>query len=739
MARNKILVLVLLIVPLAIFFPFLGDFVFQPGSSFSDLAISHFPNALLIRQSLASGNGIPLWSPAILSGYPFAADPLSGLWYPPAWLVLVLPLPFGFNLLLMLHLFFAGAGTYLLLRNRGLRMSAALFGGLSFAFLPKLVAHYAAGHITLVYAVSWTPWLLLAAVNWEKNNKIWRFWAAPGLILGIIALADIRWAALASILWLGFGFFDRESFASHAILVGDTNLTDEMQHQSKWWLGVKIAGEFVFQICIAVLIAAPVLLPLLQYSQLSSRSALSITENFNLSLPPAKLVNLFLPDIGGYAEWILYPGILTIALAATVICNAALRKRCQFWLFSGLLALIYSLGSSIPFLSYLAIIPGFNLLRVPPRALFILGLSFAITAAYAVDYLLEGKSSSPTTSRIDPTIVLTGLSAFLIFLTAGIYFLSGSLPFGFVWGTSGMVLASVLIGLRLKKKISRNIFIGCMLVFCMVDPGVVNFLSISPRTPEQVLSEGEQAANFISQQPGIFRVYSPSYSIPQQTAARYSLQLADGVDPLQMSSYVAFMKEATGIPNDEYSVTLPPFPNGEINLDNLSYVPNAHLLGLLNVKYVVSSFNIDATGLRIIAQFGRTRVYVNDFCMPRAWLQPPAAQAEIGVSENVNLLRLSPNEIDLEATGPGLLVLSEIYYPGWQVYVDGVQQAVREDSGLFRAVDLTEGAHQVQFIFRPFLVYLGLSLAFFMGFVLVAISFVFSGNPFRKSRLNIEA
>ncbi|MEA1977493.1 MAG: hypothetical protein U9N80_06295, partial [Chloroflexota bacterium] len=48
---------------------------FWPGAGFSDLLISHWPNAVWIKQSIAEWGQIPLWNPNILSGIPFAADP----------------------------------------------------------------------------------------------------------------------------------------------------------------------------------------------------------------------------------------------------------------------------------------------------------------------------------------------------------------------------------------------------------------------------------------------------------------------------------------------------------------------------------------------------------------------------------------------------------------------------------------------------------------------------------------
>ena len=83
------------------------------------------------------------------------------------------------------------------------------------------------------------------------------------------------------------------------------------------------------------------------------------------------------------------------------------------------------------------------------------------------------------------------------------------------------------------------------------------------------------------------------------------------------------------------------------------------------------------------------------------------------------LLFYSPNRILVEAEGPGRLVLSEIFYPGWKATLDGEPVPVREIYHVLRSVDLPEGSHEILFKFQPFSVYGGMLLAV-LGWLIAA-------------------
>lgn len=62
------------------------------------------------------------------------------------------------------------------------------------------------------------------------------------------------------------------------------------------------------------------------------------------------------------------------------------------------------------------------------------------------------------------------------------------------------------------------------------------------------------------------------------------------------------------------------------------------------------------------------------------------------------------NDLEIEASAPcdTLLVVNDILYPGWHVYVDGKETPILEANYAFRAVPLNSGDHKIRFQFSPY-------------------------------------
>jgi hypothetical protein len=685
-----------LLLPVAFLLPGIQAFPYPSSqAAYSDLTITHYPNAQYLLQSLRTWQTIPLWSPTILSGFPFAANPLSGLWYPPGWLALALPLPLGFNLVVAAHLVWGGIGMYRLIRLEGLSHPAALFSGLAFACLPKMFAHYGAGHLTLLYAVPWTPWLLASQnspnLNLGSHNPEFASRVSPAVILAIIFLADVRWAIYAGGLWWGY-----------ALTYSQINSI------------VKTAKDLLLQTALAGLLAAPLLLPLVEYTRLSTRATLTMGDILAYSLPVPRLFGLFFPIFWSYHEWVLYPGgmVLVLSLAAILQGKASQRKR--FWLAVFVLSMLFSLGAYLPGFSMLARLPGLDLLRVPARALFLTGIALAALAADGLDGLL---SEIMTAGHRRVRLGLAALVLLMITFILGIWISTREFPTNLIWGAGAVGVGAFWAWTVLSSRVSPRIWFLVLMALAAIEWGVVDRHSFFSRPSAEVLSESEVVASFLASQPGEYRVFSPSYSLPQHSALRYRLEQADGVDPLQLATYAAFMEQANGMPPQGYSVTLPPFKTGTPARDNAAYSPNPDLLGLLNVQYVVAEYDLPLEGLKLRRQYGETRVYENQRALPRAWIQPPGTSLGEAFYP-AERVYWSPNQIEVSARGPGTLVLSELIYPGWKVRVDGEASKMVVTKGILRGVALEPGVHQVVFTFRPLSLFLGL-LLFVTGCVLL--------------------
>ena len=248
------------------------------------------------------------------------------------------------------------------------------------------------------------------------------------------------------------------------------------------------------------------------------------------------------------------------------------------------------------------------------------------------------------------------------------------------------------------------------------------FLSYNVRIKEQVGANRNEIINYVQNDDELFRTFSPSYSIPQYLAVEHSLEMADGVDPLQIDAYAEYMSSASGIQQTGYSVSIPPYETGNSKIDNLDSGPDAFLMGLINVKYFVSEFEIYADGFVLLDIIADSYIYLNEKFLPRAWVQNEDLRSEglqpSQLTVNVNSIDWKTNQITLNAQGPGKLVLSEIYYPGWIASVDGVQQDIKPVYDILRSINLEDGNHEVNFKYRPISIFAGIILAF-VGWTLV--------------------
>ena len=80
--------------------------------------------------------------------------------------------------------------------------------------------------------------------------------------------------------------------------------------------------------------------------------------------------------------------------------------------------------------------------------------------------------------------------------------------------------------------------------------------------------------------------------------------------------------------------------------------------------------------------------------------------------EKVVIRKYTPDAIAVEVNSEGgLLVLSDLYYPGWKVSVNGREETIIKAFGLLRGVLVGKGKSEVLFYYRPMSLYVGIALS----------------------------
>ncbi|HEY7062422.1 MAG TPA: hypothetical protein VII06_13165 [Chloroflexota bacterium] len=94
----------------------------------------------------------------------------------------------------------------------------------------------------------------------------------------------------------------------------------------------------------------------------------------------------------------------------------------------------------------------------------------------------------------------------------------------------------------------------------------------------------------------------------------------------------------------------------------------------------------------------------------------------VGSVHAATIEHYEPERVVVRATAdrPGLLILTDLYHPGWEARVDGVETEVLRGDYFFRAVPLGPGTHEVEFDFNPRSVWLGRDLSLLALAALVA-------------------
>jgi hypothetical protein len=119
--------------------------------------------------------------------------------------------------------------------------------------------------------------------------------------------------------------------------------------------------------------------------------------------------------------------------------------------------------------------------------------------------------------------------------------------------------------------------------------------------------------------------------------------------------------------------------------------------------------------LRLLARLDLARTAIVDVQPGLLWPEAAPGGAAPAAVRPARIVRYSPHEVEIEAeaAGRGLLVLTDSFYPGWRATVDRRPAPLVRANALFRGVPLPDGSHRVRMWFDSLAVKLGLGISAF--------------------------
>ncbi len=699
----------------------------------ADLSFQVFPWMHYAKESM--GNGIlPLWNPYSFSGAPFIANCQSAVFFPLNFLIYVLPFGDAISAISFSQLFLAGSGMYFFLFHLGLKKEGAVVGGMVFMLNGFLVvwSGYPMANVVIL-----APLFFLAVDKLVKKRNGLTFFLFT-LLTAIQFLAGHPESSLLLFLPLTC-YFCLRLWAVSRKKQKNGNILKPIA----FFFGGAGIGAFLvsFQ-----------LLPFIEYLRLSSRFAFFTSLEKNpFHLPFTALIKsailLIVPDfygnpihhnwwgdIGNYNELTGYIGIPAIVLAFLSLFLLKKKDRTVMFFF-GLAFFSLAVVYQFPLIfDFLACLPLFNIIG-NHRFLFLFSFSGAVLAAKGFDMVKEAITDRlikqkllRTTTYLCPLGLIFASLIFCLFFYAikhhGLlgYELKNIFLFLLFFLSSLAVLY-----LYLKEKIGDKMFVYFFFVLILSDLFIFG-INYHPAIAKKNFYPRTELIEFLQKKDGLFRITGIGFCFPPGMGTVYGLMDIRGDDAVKLDRYERFLSLM-----GSYS---PIFPGQIENLDSC-------LLDFLNLKYLLA--NPDYRGpegggkYRLIYQGKDGKIFENSNVYPRAFLVeqavlikeddkileilkdggidlrqtvivgekfPCLAEGNLGDKKGIKTVKITgyqPGKIAIktETSRNSFLVLSEVFYPGWKIYVDNKEEKIYRANYCFRAVYLPAGRHEVVFYYRP--------------------------------------
>ncbi len=682
------------------------NYIFALG----DVPDQFLPWREFVRQSIAEGR-IPLWNRFSFCGAPFLANMQSCVLYPlDRFMDLLFPAGRALSLGLLLHLWMGGMFLYALALHFGASRWAALVSGVGYALGGFHAIHLLGGNLLTITSSIYLPAHLLAlsvlAGRVEREEKVgW----CPAL------------AVLCGTLQILSGHAQMVFY--NAVFVGTFLLIIFLQMRQRRW---RLLGWLMSIGMVSFLLAAPQILPTLEYSRFSSRTgSLPYDAATEFSFGWEFLASLFLPEYlgtradvytplrmdtfwGDWKNWsAVYVGILPAIGFLWIVLSYkkhfTFRSRFLALLAMGLAGLFLSLGKNNLLYPWIHSLPLFGQFRAPSKFLPGFIVPVAVLGAVGLSQLREFMErnlfrSSRSAYALGGALVGVAGFAAVLFLPAVHYVVT---PFGLVCreclrSLSLLLIAGGILSLSVhsrmevnNRKVARFISLA-LVILSILDLGIYfrKYAVIAPPEvlrlfPVELVQKHLQAGERVLATPDVPHL---NETIPA------GIPTPGGYDPFQVGVYMDEFRRLGIIQPGEIPDAWTPPIDQAVNLSAGLVVTQARLQS-------PNLIPVDRDPNWFLYRVRNPKPFVEFIPEDSPHLPLAGSTAEITLTASWNGERLL-----LRGFVPMMssIIIRQTYVPGWQwKQSSGGWHDVQMASPFWQSIEVESGTLNTELRYRP--------------------------------------
>lgn len=659
-----------------------------------DILDINLPWRYFISECLQNGT-LPIWNPYINCGFPQSADPMT--WYPVSWFVGSV---FGNNLITLqyeylFHVFIGSVGIFQLGALFKFDRQTRFIIGISFMFSGLFVSN--AQHLGWIVSAAWFPLILYHYIIFCKNLKLKN-----------------------GAFFILFLFFQLTGgYAGFFIITGYILVGLFLFFLIRYWKDKRLKSFIVFNIVLAIAfiaLSAVVVVSSLEVSTWLTRyHQLSLEYVTQGALPLKALISFVFPFAvtNNAAFWgtdltllNCYFGVIPLLfLIFSITTSKDFNPRLLFIIGIGFLTL--ALANTFPFRKWLFYLPFMNIFRFPTIFRFFAMVVFILAAGMGINQFFKNERYQKQLK----VIVLVFSSMVLVVLVYNAFYIQQ-------WIFKSLLLldfkvfldaASIHDRIFLQAVIALGILISFYFVLIRFKGNTRKILFIVIVAVDLIIATQlnmyHTIVDFANPKPTQIAIQNLAQGFPVPDMNEKVIDMSDQTAPsipFLWRNLNIFHKRTTFSGYSPYYFSSMFKAENERVMHAVINNPLFYLADSISSKHIIDSLSIDTLSAK--------RITIEEF---------------------------SPTQVELNvhAEGEQLLTFIQNYYPGWKVYVNGIEKEVIRLNYTFMSVWLEQGESSIKFEYKPQKVIIAfyISTTVFIGiiFYLGVITFV---SYFRKRK-----